>query len=439
MSHRTVQEWGSLRYGSGDDEVPRAALDPLAAVARHSSAGPAFELHRDRLRARQVVGVVATRAHSLEILPKIDFADPDPTHRRTREQLVHMLAVAHDLDVASGEIASLGRQHETLLELLVGLFARRLVVAVRHGRPRRYVRLEEDLPQLRGRLDAKRQFSVLAANPQRLASIHDELSPDIALNRIMKATIACLARLSRSAANRRLLRELQLIYEDVEDVAVPALRWGDVVLDRTSTRWRGLLALARQLLRADYQTTSAGAADGITLLFDMNVLFEAYVARLVRGVWAGPEVAVVAQGGRRFCLIDADERGRFQTKPDILVRDAQGIVAILDTKWKRLASRLDEPKQKVAQSDVYQMVAYARVYGCPDVVLVYPHHAGMRSEVPTIRHFMVTGSHDRLTIATVDVRSHDAARQSLRHLAASLRTPRPMAEELTPNGPDPVS
>ena len=53
--------------------------------------------------------------------------------------------------------------------------------------PRRYVGHEDDLSALRGRLDVKRQFTVLAASPQRLACRFDELSTDIALNRIMKA------------------------------------------------------------------------------------------------------------------------------------------------------------------------------------------------------------------------------------------------------------
>jgi 5-methylcytosine-specific restriction enzyme subunit McrC len=49
-----------------------------------------------------------------------------------------MLAVALDIAIDSGRITELGWQRENLLEILVGLFARKLVDAVRLGLPRRY-------------------------------------------------------------------------------------------------------------------------------------------------------------------------------------------------------------------------------------------------------------------------------------------------------------
>ena len=56
---------------------------------------------------------------------------------------------------------------------------------------------------LRGRLDVVRQFSTLAASPDRLACRFDELSSDIPLNQIMKAAVAKLLRLSRAPQNQR--------------------------------------------------------------------------------------------------------------------------------------------------------------------------------------------------------------------------------------------
>jgi 5-methylcytosine-specific restriction endonuclease McrBC regulatory subunit McrC len=38
---------------------------------------------------------------------------------------------------------------------------------------------------------------------------------------------------------------------------------------------------------------------------------------------------------------------------------------VIDTKWKRISSRIDDPKQGVSQSDVYQMMAYAQLYSAP--------------------------------------------------------------------------
>ncbi len=107
----------------------------------------------------------------------------------------------------------------------------------------------------------------------------------------------------------------------------------------------------------------------MTLLFPMNDLFEAYVAALLRSALAPAGYEVVTQGGLRHCLVElaADGtpgRGVFQTKPDCLVRKNGRTVLVLDTKWKQLAVRVDDPKRGVAQGDIYQLMAYARLYEC---------------------------------------------------------------------------
>lgn len=84
------------------------------------------------------------------------------------------------------------------------------------------------------------------------------------------------------------------------------------------------------------------------------------------------------QGGRLYCLTETGtERGLFQTKPDILIRRGSDVVHVIDTKWKRLSSRMDDAKQGVSQADVYQMMAYGQLYRSPRLTLLYPHHAGL--------------------------------------------------------------
>src|SRR3546814_15094173 len=62
---------------------------------------------------------------------------------------------------------------------------------------------------------------------------------------------------------------------------------------------------------------------------------------------------------------------------DILFRRAGVVTHVIDTKWKRIAPRIDDPKQGVSQADVYQMMAYAQLYHAPRLPLLYPHHSGL--------------------------------------------------------------
>ena len=84
---------------------------------------------------------------------------------------------------------------------------------------------------------------------------------------------------------------------------------------------------------------------------------------------------------------------------------------VIDTKWKRIAARIDDPKQGVSQADVYQMMAYGRLYGCPSLMLLYPHH-GRLSEAGETGRYRVVGSDDELITATLDLARPDVRAQA---------------------------
>lgn len=406
MIRRTIREWERIAYGSGEAEIPEVQADRLAAVARASvfsgrGGEGVLEHGRKGLRARGVVGVIAIPGCQLEILPKIEGGGetniPDAT---LRTRLIHMLAVTYDLPIEAGTMTQLGWQRDTVLELLIRLFCSKLTEAVRQGMPRHYLEHEDDLPALRGRLDGKRQFSTLAVSPQKLACRFDALSPDIALNHVMRAAVSKLSRLTAAPDNQRALRELNFVYADVADLPPSALRWDRIVLDRMNRRWWDLLSLARLFLSDRHQQTSAGTIDGNALLFEMNVLFEKYVERILSRALAGAGFRVSSQGGHQNCLYDGDI-GRFRTRPDLIIRQGEEIALIIDTKWKRMTPRIDDPKQGVSQTDVYQLMAYGRLYDCPNVMLLYPHHSDLPPD-PIHRRYSIAakGADEKLIVAT---------------------------------------
>jgi 5-methylcytosine-specific restriction enzyme subunit McrC len=337
-----------------------------------------------------------------------------------------MLAVALDLKIDAGQVTALDWQRETLLEILIRLFSEKLVDAVRQGMPRRYVEYADALPTLRGRLNVTRQFTALAVEPSRLACRFDALTPDIALNRIMKAAVTRLSRIARTTDNQRRLRELAFAYADIADVPVTALRWDEVTLDRTNARWRELFNLARLLLGERFQTTSSGGNDGFSLLFEMNTLFEEYVARVLRRALADTDLRVVSQGGRLYCLETDDRRGLFQTRPDILIKRGDAVVQVIDTKWKRIAARIDDPKQGVSQADVYQMMAYGRLYRCGRLTLLYPHNQRAGCDEGPIGDYGISSSEDRLELFAIDVARGDDMATRLARVCAPNDTPVPV-------------
>jgi 5-methylcytosine-specific restriction enzyme subunit McrC len=423
MISRTVKEWDYLPIepaSGGPLAFTRPLADQILKIARRSKIGgdegeQILLDGRSRLRAQQVVGVLVAKGVTLEILPKIDGANEDQAIRRS---LVHMLAVVLDLDISAGAAANLGWQKENLLEILIRVFCDKLLAVLHQGMPRRYVGQEDDLAALRGRLDVKRQFTILAASPQRLACRFDELSTDIALNRIMKAAVARLAGISNSLENQRRLRELAFAYEDVATVPVRSLRWDQVFIDRTNVGWSELFRFARLLLEDRFQSTTTGAVEGFSLLFEMNTLFEEFVGRTIRRALSGTGLRVDLQGPQSHALIDQKTNARrFATRPDIVISQNGRHALVIDTKWKRLKGAIDDRKRGVGQADVYQMMAYAHVYDCKRLILLYPHHHELAEEEGMLAVHQIANKADSLigvaTIGLVDPRKVKSLLQSL--------------------------
>jgi 5-methylcytosine-specific restriction enzyme subunit McrC len=421
MTHLTVHEWGRIGVHNGaglglEKTYTRSQANALFLAARsHPLANrPGTNILVDRyseIWAQQVVGVIAAPGCSLEILPKIDSA-ADEGDETIRTRLISMLDVALSLKLGDGQALAMARQKETLLDILIRLFADRLLAEARRGLPRAYMAQEEDLAALRGRLDVIRQFTHHAVRPDRLACRFDSLMPDTPLLRIMKACVLMLRRHARALETQRRLDELRFLLAEVSDVPANALPWTQVRIDRTNSRWETLFGLAKLFLKREWQRTNhdAKAGQGITLLFAMNDLFEAYVAALARRALRGSEMTVHSQGGLRYCLMEEGEGGkqRFQTTPDILIKRDGQVVSVIDTKWKMIGRNPEDKKRGVLPSDVYQMMTYARLYKCRDVMLLYPHHACLGNEALEAGYGMMEGD-ERLRIATVDLLPGEAA------------------------------
>ena len=412
MIRRTIREWEYLNYGSGEDEIPENIAHMIVDAVRDTKfsghGGTGVLVHgRKALRAQGVVGVISIPECQLEILPKIESGgETGILDEKLRRRLVHMLAMTQDLDIEIGIKAHLGSQRDTILEILIRKFCQMLIEVVRPGMPRRYIEHRDDLSALRGCLDVTRQFSVLAASPQKMACRFDELSPDIPLNQVMRAAVSKLSRLTESEDNQRILRELNFIYADVADVPVRKLRWDLINIDRTNSHWRKLFDMAKMFLTDQHQQTTAGEFDGFSLLFEMNVLFEKYVAKLLSRALSGTGLQLSTQGGSLYCLyeLDNNKTRRFRTKPDLIIRRSKKIVMVVDTKWKRITRRIDDQKQGVSQTDVYQLMAYSRIYNSPNVMLLYPHHSGLPAD-RVCRPFSIADpeSGEKLFLATLDL------------------------------------
>ena len=116
----------------------------------------------------------------------------------------------------------------------------------------------------------------------------------------------------------------------------------------------------------------SGKTLGISLLFPMEKLFERYVEVKLRNKLPAPYSLTRQAASRSLCK--HKDNDMFELRPDMLVKDGQKTILVLDTKWKLIAADIGDTKYGLSQGDFYQMFAYGQKYleGTGEMLLIYP-------------------------------------------------------------------
>lgn len=348
-------------------------------------------------------GVVGLGRRMLEVLPKVD---KDASDGHERALLISMLQKSGALPFHKVATASQGSVRLPLLEIFVAAYFDSLFAIAKGGLLRRYEVRADDLQVVRGRLALERQFGSLANRADILACRFDELTADNIWNQILKAALRSTRTLISSPILSRQWVELMGLFDDVADVRPLSRDLDRLRFDRHAARYRTATTWARWILRTVSPDLRSGAGDAPALLFNMNEVFEAAVAKqLASQLEIGDELS--AQDKVTHFGSAQHEEGPspfLELIPDLIIRRSGDVVLIADTKWKMLPLNV-EGIPKISPSDVYQLYAYAATYGCPDVVLIAPLHAGLKGMRPHVIRLAERGRmFANLRCVLVDVR-----------------------------------
>ena len=146
------------------------------------------------------------------------------------------------------------------------------------------------------------------------------------------------------------------------------------------------LAWARLILEDESPLTGAGGHRAPSLLFPMEAVFEAFVAKhLARQLGHGLTLRTQA---RSLSLVRHLEKDWFRLKPDLLVLASKVNRLVLDAKWKLIDSQQATSSEKYGldQGDFYQLHAYGQNYldGDGAVVLIYPRTDAFNKALPVV-------------------------------------------------------
>ncbi len=336
-----------------------------------------FRWRRDHCLVGPWVGVLQIPGLQLEILPKTDDQEPtnpDQAINDTRSNLMEMLLRGGLGAVRARGMADLALKRGNLHDQIVDTFLDRTLFELRRGLDRGYTTEEENLLTLRGKLVLSRHLTRNAAQKTRFYCRHDILTEATPISSRIKQACAVLAARALPTSLTVKAHQVRAMLDDVPDLAYRRHEAAPV-FSRQNERFADIYGFASMLLEGQAPDARRGEVETFSLLFDMEQVFERYIAAFLKThvVPGLDRVELHAQGkGHRWGLYKDDQEEVLRMRPDLLfVRTTpEGLQSlIVDTKWKRLKA---DQGARPSNEDLYQLYAYVNRYECQRACLLYP-------------------------------------------------------------------
>jgi len=334
-----------------------------------------------RIKAKSYVGVIQIGDVTIQILPKVDITGQDNSKSESSvksavSNLLWMLIYAGELPVKESEISPLTRMKGNLFEIFVKIYCDRLLEELGKGIFRNYQEREETVPLLKGRWLIDKQLREKPLMHNKFIVSYSDFTEDNSLNRILYYTVCYLRRMSDDIGNKNRLDILKAWFDEVElPNRITSHDIEKVTFTRLNVAFKPIFDLACTFLFHETMELSAGKTPIFSFLFDMNVLFERFIAGFIRcyrdkilpDAYKNCELLIQSRGDQRWLARNQKSDGRlmFRLRPDIVLRQSDhSVPLIVDTKYK-----ID---QRIAEGDAYQMHAYATCFECPEILILYP-------------------------------------------------------------------
>lgn len=323
------------------------------------------------IQPKNYVGLIQMKnGFQVQILPKIHFSELEDTKRT----FLRMLKSLKDFPSKVFNDANLKMDRMNLYEIFINMYIQEVRNLVKKGIRSAYLQVEDNLCYYKGKLMVAQHIKNNQVHKERFYVGYDEFLANRPENKLIKSTLLKLQKVSSSASNIKDIRQLLTNFEMVEASINYAKDFVKVVIDRNTKDYEFLMRWSKVFLMNQAFTTFAGNTTARALLFQMDKVFEAYVAQNLRKVVEDLGWDVSTQD-RGFYLFDSPRQ--FALRPDIVITREDGSRIILDTKWKSL---VNNPRQNygISQADMYQMYAYSKKYKTPEIWLLYPVNDEMK-------------------------------------------------------------
>jgi 5-methylcytosine-specific restriction enzyme subunit McrC len=328
-------------------------------------------LHKsNELKSNKYVGVIHFQDHRINLLPKI-FYDSGMEYNNNALEAMHAhilwwLSYCKKIKFPNYR-TNLGSKKNDFFEILIYLFAKYTRDLLTNSIYQQYEEISRELPYIKGRLNSSTYIheNICRGRWHKLNCTYDAFIFDNQFNRIIKYVATLLFKVTRNLDNKKYLREILFILDEVSDKRATAEECRNIkfnpLFEKFVTVRDYCLLFLNNCISFDYKNDLKLFA----FLLPMEYVFEDFIFGFIDQ--EVEDISAIAQSQS----IKLDKNGDFTIKPDLILK-SKNTTIIADTKYKIIYSDDTDPKKGISQADIYQMLAYAIRYNVKDIILMYP-------------------------------------------------------------------
>ena len=350
------------------------------------------------------VGVIKYKNTHFQILPKLiytkeykedyDEKTKEETKSNILKNLIFMLSYTKKLDIKTSNESRLSTAKNPFIEILIREYAKSLFECLKRLTPKKYVREEDNLNYLKGKIKFTENIRYNSSNQAKFYCEYDEFSENNILNQLFLFVSTCLYNISNDSYNKKTLKFIMDYYADIKLFRFDRFKAEKIKLSRNQKLFKKPFNLAKMFVEKTSVDLSKNKFENITLIWDMNKLFEEFIFEIMKKNESEFGWTFTAQKGKRL-LADDDNKKR-NTYVDIYAENDKDKI-ILDTKYKIFTGTDD-----FSNADVFQVSTYCLLHNADKAVLIYPR---WNKEVPNVPSFKLnTDEKDiKINFKTIDL------------------------------------
>lgn len=325
---------------------------------------------------KNYVGLIQMKnGYQIQILPKISFTNSDDSeNRNTKKIFLNMLRSMRDFPSKVFNNSNIQVDRMNLYEIFINMYLQEIRRLIKIGLKSDYIFKEDNLNYYKGKLLTSQHFKINLVHKERFYIAYDEFNPNRVENKLIKATLFKLQKLTTSAENSKEIRQLLVAFEMIDASINYTTDFSKVKIDRNNRDYEIIMQWSKVFLLNKSFTTFSGNNNSRALLFSMEKVYESYVAKHLKKI-LGEDGWNVSSQDRGYYLF-TKPRLQFALIPDIVCKRGERTI-IMDTKWKKLVNN-ERINYGISQSDMYQMYAYSKKYKASEIWLLYPLNDEMK-------------------------------------------------------------